>query len=199
MRSFLLTWNPRSWEWTDLPTELEKSRSGQPVDLNWRCHSKSPVPGDRAFLLRQGVEPRGIMGSGEVRNATYRPEPDGPRHVDVQMYVLLDPLRDGVLPIAALQDGALAGVHWGTQSSGIEIPEGAAIELQAKWHSFLEGIGRPHGGTEWLESTIFPDEISTPEQLVEGGLGRLGKISPALLGKSSPGWLQDSAQDFGSF
>lgn len=167
MRSFLLTWNPRSWEWTDLPADLQKSRSGQPVDLNWRCNNKSPVPGDRVFLLRQGVEPRGIMGSGQVRHGTYRREPDGPRLVDVQMPVLLDPLRDGVLPISALQDGALAGVHWGTQSSGISIPEDAATELQGKWQSFLKSLGRALRSTDWLENVIFPDEIDKPD-LLEG-------------------------------
>lgn len=142
MRSFLLTWNPRSWDWTNLAEDLEESRLGRPVEITWRCHNKSPIPGDQVFLLRQGVEPRGIMGSGEVLSETYREEPEGRRVVDVQLTTLLDPAREGVLLVSKLQAGALADVHWETQSSGIAIPVDAESVLLGRWRRFLKSRGR---------------------------------------------------------
>lgn len=141
---FLLTWNPRGGEeeWPDVTECLEDSRRGYPVRLTWRCHSKSPLPGDRVFLLRQGVEPRGIMGSGDVLTAPYRHEPGAARAVNARMDILLDPIRDGVLPLSELRNGRLADVHWGTQRSGISVPEQAAMELLRRWQALVKKLGR---------------------------------------------------------
>jgi 5-methylcytosine-specific restriction protein A len=137
---FLLTWNPRRGEeeWPDMAQCLADSRDGRHVTLTWRCQNKSPLPGDRVFLLRQGVEPRGIMGSGSVLTAPYRREPGAPRIVNVRMDVLLDPANDGVLPISELRQRGLADVHWSTQASGIAIPDRATAELQRRWDAFLK-------------------------------------------------------------
>ena len=141
---FLLTWNPRRGEeeWPDVAECLADSRRGHSVPLTWRCYIKSPLPGDRVFLLRQGLEPRGIMGSGDLLTAPYRREPGAARIVNVRMDMLLDPTRDGVLPLSELQDGALAEVHWSTQRSGISVPEQATADLVKRWHAFIKNHGR---------------------------------------------------------
>lgn len=141
---FLLTWNPRRGEeeWPDVAECLADSQRGHSVPLTWRCYIKSPLPGDRVFLLRQGLEPRGIMGSGDVLTAPYRREPGTARIVNVRMDMLLNPTRDGVLPLSVLQDGTLAEIHWSTQRSGISVPEQATADLVKRWHSFIKDHGR---------------------------------------------------------
>ena len=65
MPTYLLTWNPQSWPWDDLPDEARRLRRGKSLEGRWGCgHSRSLKPGDRFFFLRQGRPPRGIIASG---------------------------------------------------------------------------------------------------------------------------------------
>jgi 5-methylcytosine-specific restriction protein A len=65
MSTYLLTWSPKKWPWEDLSRRIgEIARQGFCVS-DWSCgNNKSIARGDRLFLLRQGEEPRGIVGAG---------------------------------------------------------------------------------------------------------------------------------------
>jgi hypothetical protein len=69
------------------------------------------------------------------------------------MDMLLDPTRDGVLPLSELQDGKLADVHWNTQRSGISVPEQATTELLKRWHALVKGLGRTF--TRWYSAEQY--------------------------------------------
>ncbi|MCA1827863.1 MAG: hypothetical protein ABR567_00740 [Myxococcales bacterium] len=93
------------------------------------------------FLLRQGVEPRGIVASGWATSDWY----EGPgwrragvpcNYVDIALDTLLDPSSEPILPREALSHGKLAEMYWDTQVSGIHIPDGVARELERAWRSF---------------------------------------------------------------
>jgi hypothetical protein len=66
--TFLLTNNPARWEIDrDLLTDwINETNAGHTVEWNWSTGgtTRKIVPGDRAFLLRQGVPVRGIFASG---------------------------------------------------------------------------------------------------------------------------------------
>jgi 5-methylcytosine-specific restriction protein A len=68
-QAFLITWNPQQERWHDMPKASPLTLSGELYRDWWGVRSKSVTIGSRLFLLRQGVEPRGIVGSGWARFA----------------------------------------------------------------------------------------------------------------------------------
>lgn len=137
------------------------------LEDRWSCGiTKHIEVGDRLFLLRQGREPRGIMASGVAKSAPYLDEHWDENRSGEALYVkakfdaLLDPEKDGVLPLVKLQEGSLGAVNWRTQSSGISIAPAAAAELEARWRTFLEEHGQ--------SPAITPDEVATPSLYYEG-------------------------------
>ena len=168
MSAYLLTWNPKKSDWPDLRSKIQKVRLGQLVELRWSCgNTKRIQEGDRIFLLRQGLEPRGIMASGTVLVPPYSAESWADRrrqalYVGLAVDTLLDPEVDGVLPLSQLQDGSLGKVNWGTQSSGISIPADAAAELEKRWRAFLAGRGQT--------LPPLPEEVASPANYYEGAV-----------------------------
>lgn len=172
MQTFLLTWNPRKWPWSELDTECEQARRQGFLDSRWSCgRSKRPRAGDRVFLLRQGLEPRGIVASGFVTSdgaftgAHFTDEGRSSLYVTARFDVLLHPDREPIFPRSDLAVGVLANVHWDSQSSGITIPADAAAELEELWLTFLIKSG--------YSPITLADEISTAERFWEGALRRI--------------------------
>lgn len=166
MHTYLLTWNPKRWSWNVADDAATAARTGF-IDHRWSCgRTRRIETGDRVFLLRQGMDPRGIMASGVARSRPYADKHwDGRRRgealfVDVRFDALVDPDHDGVLPVARFRSAALAAVHWRTQMSGIEIPPKAAAALERLWHAHLAKRG--------LQPTMHAGEVATPALYVEG-------------------------------
>ncbi len=67
MQTYLLNWNPRRTVWTELSDEVARSRQGLVVHRRWSTGGTKRInPGDRVFLIKQVVEPKGIIASGIV-------------------------------------------------------------------------------------------------------------------------------------
>ena|SRR5437868_1028484 len=142
MAAFLLTWNPRVYPWRDLRADIRKLQKSGIFHGDWSCaRSKRIRKGDRVFLLRQGVPPRGIVASGWTTSDWY----EGPgwrskgvpcNYIDIAFDVLLDAGSGPILPREALP----RGMYWDTQVSGTTIPERPARELEKLWRSFLRGM-----------------------------------------------------------
>ena len=147
MAAFLLTWSPLRFAWADLPRMARRVRAGQRVRDRWSCaRSKQIRQGDRLFLLRQGTEPRGIVGSAWATSDWY----EGPgwrragvpcNYVDLVFDVLLDAEEEPILPREALSHGILSRMYWNTQVSGIRIPDAVARELERAWRPFRRKRG----------------------------------------------------------
>ena len=147
-RTFLITWNPRVYAWRDLRRDVERVRKQGSLRTDWSCaRSKQIRMGDRVFLLRQGVEPRGIVGSGWATSDWY----EGPgwrragvpcNYFDLALDVLLDAESEPILPREALSHGVLARMYWNTQVSGTRIPDPVSRELENAWRPFARGRGR---------------------------------------------------------
>jgi 5-methylcytosine-specific restriction protein A len=133
--TYLLTWNPHQH-----PTVRDLRKSRPDSRLAWSCANTRSIPvGSRVFLLRQGVEPKGIVASGYTISAVYQDEHwdstkarSGKKADDVD--IQFDVIRTDIpLPREDLNRGALKGVYWDTPRSGIKIPPKAAQDLERLW------------------------------------------------------------------
>jgi 5-methylcytosine-specific restriction protein A len=147
--TFLLTWNPAKWTWTDLEEASQQTTAGNPYTEHWSCgNTKRIQRGDRVFLMRLGREPRGIMAAGWVISEKVEPLPhwDEERaqkgetalRVRVEFERILNPATDAPLPVGEVEAGPLASVNWYPQSSGMEVPSEAAAELEDCWAAHLK-------------------------------------------------------------
>ena len=149
MSTYLLTWNPARWPWNDLDEYIRVIRKNGVYSDRWSCgHSRKIVEGDRVFLIRQGREPRGIVGSGWAASPVFDDQhwddakrANGQRawYILVDFDVLLDADQQSILPRAWLNKDDLSSVHWDTQTSGINIPDEVARRLEVEWKRLLNG------------------------------------------------------------
>jgi 5-methylcytosine-specific restriction protein B len=140
-RTWLLAWNPEVWPWDSLSEDRSKTQIGDTVTQQWRCASGGPAEGDRVFLVRVGVDPRGIVAFGSVA----RPPYSGPhfdtakadlgestQFIDVIFKDIKDAKIDKIVPLETLQKEAPEQT-WTPQSSGIELKPKAALLLRQLW------------------------------------------------------------------
>jgi 5-methylcytosine-specific restriction protein A len=149
-KAYLFAWNPANWhQWTDpnhvpyIESNIEELQNTGKVTLMWSCRSyKSIRPGDRAFLVKLGSNPKGVMGSGKVISAPFLSphwsgeDKDVPR-VLIEFDVLLNPEKEPILTLDILKDGNLSKQTWTPQSSGISIKPELVDELEEEWFEFL--------------------------------------------------------------
>jgi 5-methylcytosine-specific restriction protein A len=146
--TYLLTWNPRKWRWTDLSERIDEILRKEFCFTDWSCgNNRSIERGDRLFLLRQGEEPRGIVGAGWAESEPYEEihwREEKARVGRTTMYLkvrwetLLNPETESIFPREWLNEGTLSKVNWNTQISGIGIRGEAADILEERWEAFLE-------------------------------------------------------------
>ncbi len=146
MATYLLTWNPAKWEWKDYDDRLREVAERGSFTFPWDTGANRRVrAGDRVFLLRQGLEPRGIVGSGHAVSDVYQDEHWNPIREGLANYIvvewdhLVDPTRDWYIPRKRLDAEIFSGVHWNTQRSGITIREDVAEILEEEWERAMRG------------------------------------------------------------
>ena len=72
MNTCLFVWNPDKWKWTTLEKSIGQLADTGKASENWSVAShKSIRPGDRAFLTRVGVNPKGIFAAGFVSTTPF--------------------------------------------------------------------------------------------------------------------------------
>jgi 5-methylcytosine-specific restriction protein A len=174
MATYILTWNPRRWTWTEdkYNSMVERTRKGEPVKERSSCgNTKRIARGDRLFLLRQTVD-RGLVGAGRcIKRPHLDSHWDKARKNEEALYVGLE--FDTLLPIASrlsIEDliAANGDFHWNNLlASGIQIPDQFAGALESLWLGHLAQIGW-QGRTQFLS----PDEV-TATIYVEGATQRV--------------------------
>jgi hypothetical protein len=164
--AYLLTWNPKRWSWDDLEEDANATEEGRLVEMLWSCgRNKHIEPGSRVFLLRQGLDPRGIIGSGIALSGSEPHEHwdleraeqgDQALFINVGFERLLNPeMGDEPLRLAEFRRDELSEINWNTQSSGIRIKSGIE-ELERLWKEHLR--------------RIRPAEVGMAESAMEGAL-----------------------------
>lgn len=152
MTTYLFTWNPARWDWPYLKDSRMEIKKNGHCRERWGCAATKKIrPGDRAFLMKLGAEPRGLVGSGWVVSEVYEDkhwETEDPgkltRYVDVDWDTLLDPTTD-IFPHDWLTSPMYARMRWAPRASGARIPDEVAIQLEQDWARFLARADVQHG------------------------------------------------------
>ena len=146
MKTWLFTWNPKRWLWDDkyhgyLEMKHQISQVGRSF-ATWSCGmNKSIIAGDRIFLIRLGVEPRGIIASGYAATDVFEgphwdheraAAGDSCRRIFIEFDKILDAENETIVPIDLLKS-KFPSVSWSSQSSGIEIPLSVAMDVESIW------------------------------------------------------------------
>lgn len=146
MSTYLFAWNPKRWTWDDLDAQIEQVGLAGHTDDRWSSGNTKQLPsGSRFFLIRLGVEPKGIIGSGvTLSTPEYGPHWDDDKAADgdetLYCDIRFDYLSNDVLVTwDELQKVPFSSFRWGVQASGITIPESLAEALEQLWQSRAAG------------------------------------------------------------
>jgi hypothetical protein len=151
--TYLFAWNPAIWNWPELARDIRKLARRDHLDTEWSCgRHRNIEPGSRAFLVRLGVAPKGIFGSGVTLNA-----PVGrPHWIEEKAaaglstnYTTLRLERLFEAPLVTFDDLAVAPFRrfrWGVRSSGTYLPAVIADALEDLWEARVAAaVRRPPG------------------------------------------------------
>jgi 5-methylcytosine-specific restriction enzyme A len=170
MTTYLFTWNPARWPWTYLQKSIAEVEDNGYCREPWSCGvTKKIAKDDRAFLIKLGSEPRGIIASGWVIRSVYKD-----KHWDEQkrlmgktaLYInadwdtILDP--SGIIfELSRLTSNIYEKMHWEPQASGIRISNDVAEQLEKDWAYFLN---RP----VVIAEPAWPEEVDPTRTYIEG-------------------------------
>ncbi len=152
--SWLMTWNPQKSPWKSLSEDRAKTHDGGTVTKRWSCANRNAKVGDKAYLSRTGVTPKGIIAVGNIVTAPFEaPHWDKAKaaanktqwYVEIDFTRIQDPLaNDPYVSIDALNKIAIDQQDWSPQSSGIEIKQRAAGALKKLWEgSVAKSLQQP--------------------------------------------------------
>jgi len=140
MNAYLFGWNPVKFKWEDIDDDIKQLADTGNLEDNWSVASHKTIkPGDRAYVVRVGLEPKGIFASGYVVSEPYLAFRKG-RHyyrINIKFDVLLNPDKQPILTFDILKTGNLAAQTWAPQASGISIRPPLVDELEGVWLDFL--------------------------------------------------------------
>lgn len=142
--TMIATWNPEHWHWNERDEEAAATKLGRIVRGRWSTGSRrgGVEPGDRVFLLKQGDEPRGIMGSGTCASRVFQDEHwditrvNDANYVQIEWDTLLTERE--LLPHAELTARIPVGGIWAPQSSGTILSSEIGAALEAVWAEHLQ-------------------------------------------------------------
>lgn len=141
MKAYLFGWNPLKWEWKDMDEDIARIKAGDKLIEAWSVASYKTIrPGDRAYVIRLGQEPKGLFASGHISSEPYLALRNGRQRyrIDIDFDIMLNPDRQPVLSMDILKTGRLADQNWTPQASGISIKSYLVDELEGVWLNFLD-------------------------------------------------------------
>ena len=166
VNAYLLTWNPKIWDWTDLTKNIEQFETIGHLEKKWSCGNSTRIKeGDRVYLVRLGKEPKGIMGSGYATSSYYRaPHWDGTEdkeanYIDIEFDILIDPNDDVLFDESSLESIDLNNSQqWFPQRSGTSIKPDLIESLEASWRNFIKQNNYIVGGVA-SKGTVNKSEL----------------------------------------
>ena len=148
MATYLFAWNPKLWPWPELPRLSKRIGRRGFADIEWSSgRARQIEPGSRAFMLRLGVPPKGVIGSGVTISAPeaalhWWPEKAAVGTLTHYLQLRLETLRE--TPLITFDDLSVppfSRYRWGIRQSGTYLPETLADALEALWESRLVSAG----------------------------------------------------------
>jgi 5-methylcytosine-specific restriction protein A len=155
MSTYLFAWNPALWGWPELAGEIRRLRRRGHVDIEWASGRVRAIePGSRAFVVRLGVAPKGLIGAGVTLTA---PSP-GRHWIEAKaaagipalyLRLRLELLFDS--PVVTFEDLAVppfARFRWGVRSSGTRLPSSLADALENLWERRVASLRERQSGAK---------------------------------------------------
>lgn len=135
MNAYLYTWNPGRWDWNDQQDAIYRVNNGDQYDMYWSCGNTKRIEiGDVFFLMRLGVEPKGIIGCGYISSKAYvLPHWDEEKALEGKTALRTDLLfktlsEEPIISLSYLQD-EYPDYTWTPQGGGMSIPDKIAAKL----------------------------------------------------------------------
>jgi 5-methylcytosine-specific restriction protein A len=145
MSTHLFAFNPKLWNWPSLADDIRTLKRRGHFDTEWSCgRFRAIEPGSRAFMIRLGVPPKGIIGSGVVMTAPAEREHwiDAKRERGAlarSVVLRLDALFDAPLvTFDELEAPPWRRFRWGVRASGTRLPSALADALEPWWAERVE-------------------------------------------------------------
>jgi len=145
--TYLFAFNPAIWNWPAMATDIRRLARRGHLEAEWSCGRHRNIdPGSRAFLVRLGVAPKGIFGSGVTLTA-----PVTRRHwiaekaAAGQTYNYVTLRLEGLfaLPLITFDELTVPPFRrfrWGVRSSGTYLPETVADALEDLWEARVDAM-----------------------------------------------------------
>lgn len=127
---YLVTWNPNKTPWEGMVQFVKKCELNSCEVLRWSCgNNKSILSGDKIFLMRLGVEPRGLLAYGTVVEGSYTDkhwDQDKSNRgltanfIKISIEKITYPGKEWFIPIGKLETD-FPEQTWAPQTSGISV------------------------------------------------------------------------------
>ena len=168
---WLLTWNPKRWDWKTYDDWCKGTKLGNLYTEPWTCNSKQPQIGDTVFLMKIGKDPKGIIAHGKIVKGAYKaPHFNNKKaamgtmvpHVDVEFDCIQNYKTDPIIDLKTLKM-SFPKQTWNPQASGIRIK--CDIDKLLKMWSSLQGGAKMKKIQYWVINHYFQD--ATPEDIAD--------------------------------
>jgi len=152
--TYVFAWNPRLWGWPELARERRRIDTRGYVDIEWACGRTRVIePGSRAFFVRLGVAPKGLIGAGYAltepwEDAHWLPEKAAAGARTHYLELRLETLCEN--PLITLDELArppFGRFRWAVRQSGTRMPSSIADALEPWWEARVTAAPRQSGGT----------------------------------------------------
>lgn len=145
-KQWLLTWNPRDFQWDDIADAILRTQSGESYIQRWPCSNFSLATGDKAWVLRQRENPTGIFAVGNVVSEVYEDQHwDSKKaqsntkanYVDIELTLVLDVFKDTFITHADLENIKIDNQNWQPDAVTSEIKKRSAGLLERLWNQIV--------------------------------------------------------------
>ncbi|WCL50823.1 hypothetical protein [Leptospira sp. GIMC2001] len=160
MNAYLLNWNPEHFDWeaADLAGDIQTVSETGSLKMRWSCGKlKRIVKGDRIFLIRLGVEPKGIVASGYAwsqpyEDTTWNDPQKKALYIEINFDRILDAETNDILRLDYLKK---IPYHWTIQTAA-SIPNNVLKNLEDSWAEISQS------------PTLYPNEVIDDKSIFEG-------------------------------
>jgi 5-methylcytosine-specific restriction protein A len=145
LSTHLFAFNPKLWNWPTLARDLRTLARRGHLDTEWSSgRFRAIEPGSRAFLVRLGVPPKGLIGAGVVMTAPAEREHWLAHKRDAgvpsrSVMLRLDELFETpLITFDELEAPPWRRFRWGIRASGTRLPSTLADALEPWWAERVE-------------------------------------------------------------
>lgn len=165
MNTFLFTWNPKKWDWSDRDILINNIKEGKPTIRRWSVTShKQIAEGDRFFIMCLGAEPKGIIASGYILGTPFIDKHWNHSGKEIHYSNLLfdviipEVLKENILHLDILKGNKyLKEINWTPQNSGSSLTncnKQSLEELEKEWQTIINKNQIIINNNTWCKNVV---------------------------------------------